>query len=245
MEKQHFTGSIDMHCHILPHLDDGADNLMETLQMLRQAAEQGIEAIIATPHFHPQACENTPQKIQQRLEEVQTAAAGIEGAPALYLGEELYYHLEVVERLENHDILTLAGSCYVLIEFPLDVSPNQIREAIQNLLMGGYRPIIAHVERYACLRKDIKMLQELYEMGARIQVNADSLLQGTLGTRRFVKKVIDSELLHFMATDAHGAKYRPICLAKAWKALQHRKNRKYAQKILIENPGSILNNEDI
>ena len=199
----------DIHCHILPGIDDGAKSLKEAKQMLSLAQSDGIRNIICTPHYHIGRVKASAEDCMQAFEEL-TAYAG-EKFPdlTLYLGQELYYYSETVEKLKNGELLTLADTDYILLEYSHTTQYEVIRDSINETYRAGFLPIIAHIERYPCLTGDIDKVKRLVRSGAYLQVNAETLLLPfTNSLRRFAVKLLKEDLVHFIASDAHSTQTR-------------------------------------
>jgi Capsular polysaccharide biosynthesis protein len=202
----------DIHSHLLPGIDDGAADWDETRQMLQLAYEQGIHTIIATPHFSRRHETGHLRELAGRL-----AAEARKIAPdyRIYLGQELMYFDSLVEFLERGDALTLADTRYVLVEFRPDVTYKNLYQWIRKLLMAGYHPVIAHVERYLSLRKDDR-LRELIQAGCYLQMNYSSLNGAFFHPDiRWCRNQLRNNLIHFMATDMHHINYRAPVIRKS------------------------------
>ena len=168
-------GFIDMHCHILPGVDDGAKDIKETKEMLRIAYEEGIRCIIATPHHHPKRGKESPKILRRQAKLVREAAHEIDEHFRIYLGTEIFFGQDVPDKLEAGEILSMNNRDYVLVEFSPSDTYAYIRQSLQQMQMAGYEVILAHVERYNCIIKEIELAEQLWEMGIRLQVNADSI----------------------------------------------------------------------
>ena len=166
---------IDIHCHVLPEVDDGAKNIEQSLEMLRIAAKDGITDIIATPHFHYRRGHASPEEIRRKVQELNAASRKDGVNITVYPGNELYYTHELLEKVKAGEALTLADSDYVLLEFSPDVEKSKLQRAVYKFLGEGYYPIIAHMERYEAFRKDREFTYTIEEMGAYYQINAGSL----------------------------------------------------------------------
>ena len=165
----------DMHCHILPGLDDGSKSMEETMEALREASRQGITSVIATPHYYPGRYEPDAGEVLHAWRQVKQRIS-LEGLPlALYPGQECFYYSGLLEQLEEGEVLTLARSLYVLVEFDPECPYLQLLQGLTELQQGGYYPVLAHFERYKCLR-DIQRLYELKSRGIWLQMNFDTLL---------------------------------------------------------------------
>lgn len=232
---------IDIHNHCLPNVDDGADSIEETLEILRSEYEQGIRDVIATPHYKKPGRGRTKKEIRQVISSIQDALRKEHIDIHLHIGCELFYSSRCIEYLQKDIVATLADSKYVLVEFYPDEDYRKIREGIYELVAAGYRPILAHVERYDSLASIDKVI-EVIELGASIQVNADAVL-GKEGIRVawYVHKLLKNHLVHFVATDAHDSKKRKPRLLECEKSLEKKYGIQYAEELCILNPKRILN----
>lgn len=128
---------------------------------------------------------------------------------SLYLGCELHSNMDLQDILEKRKYVTMAGSSYVLLEFSEGDSAQHIRERVYNVLSCGYEPIIAHVERYQATVKSVGFSSDLVDMGARLQVNVESILgKYTWGAKRYCRKLMKEDLLGFVGSDSHNTKTR-------------------------------------
>ena len=232
---------VDTHCHILPEVDDGPRNMEETRQMLQEAYEDGIRYIIATPHHHPRRGRKSPKQLRRQLKLVREEAAQISDELRIYLGTEIYFGQDIPERLREELILTMNRTKYVLVEFSPGDPFDYICQRIQQIQMKGYEVILAHIERYQCMYKNIENVEHLKHMGVRIQVNADSIT-GESGwkAKRFVRRLIDERLVFCVGTDAHDPKRRPPRMKKAAEYVEKRCGEDYARRIFFSNPRIML-----
>ena len=201
---------IDIHTHVLPGVDDGAGDWDTCLEMLKQSAESGVEAVIATPHYIPWKSNTAPDELQelcQKAKEKLFQKTGI--TMDIYAGHEIYYSVGVIDRLKEGAILTLAGSRHILVEFRTSVAYHIMSRAVQEFRQAGYVPIIAHVERYMCLEKKGRV-EALKEQGALCQMNVEAL-QGNFfdSESRRAKKMIAKKQIDFLASDMHNLTSRP------------------------------------
>lgn len=203
-EKTKKTGFIDIHSHIMQAVDDGAKDMEESIAMLHQAKQEGITAIILTSHQKPTQCCVSVSGIQERIDQLCRELEKQDICMELYAGSELFYSHDLQRRLINGEVCTLAGSAYVLVEFFPSESWQYIRDGLYRLVCTGYRPIVAHAERYVQLMSVLERLQKLVEMGCYIKVNADSVMgEYGFGMKRKVRNLLKAELVHFVTTDAH------------------------------------------
>lgn len=187
---------IDMHCHILPGVDDGAKDLAETKKMLEIAYAEGIRCIIATPHHHPHRGKASVENLRERAKLVREAAHEIDERFRVYLGTEVYFGQDVADKLKEGKILSMNRREYVLVEFPPSQTYSYIRQGIQQLQFAGYEVILAHVERYHCIAENVELAEELYDMGVNLQVNADSITGGSgRKIRKFIEELMNRDLV--------------------------------------------------
>lgn len=232
---------VDTHCHILPEVDDGAQNIEETRQMLKQAYDDGIRYIIATPHHHPRRGRKPPGQLRRQLKVVREEAARISDELRIYLGTEIYFGQDIPEKLREEKILTMNRTRYVLVEFSPADPFEYICQGIQQIQMKGYEVILAHIERYQCMYKGIEKAEHLKHMGVQIQVNADSIT-GESGwkAKRFVRQLLDNRLVFCVGTDAHNPKRRPPRMKKAAEYVEKKCGEDYARRIFFSNPRIML-----
>lgn len=236
---------IDMHCHILPGIDDGARNEGSMERMFRIANTEGIEAIVATPHY-------TLGEDEKKLEAIKTKYALARKAwkkrgsqKELYLGNELLWEDGIVEALDNGKALTMNGTSYVLVEFLPDAGDTYIENAVRRLQYAGYLPIIAHVERYERLQSR-KVLQRLVDMGVYLQVNVSTVLgkHGFLLKHRMLRWMQEG-LIHFVGTDAHNSKTRRPEIQECAQYLEKKLGVTKTRQILEKNPMRMLEGEKL
>ncbi len=239
-------GYIDIHSHILPGIDDGAKNFDMSMEMLEIAQQNGIKDIILTPHHKPMRRNAGVEAIRALAGQLQEKAdqAGME--IKLHTGNEIYYSSETVGILEEKQACTMADSDYVLVEFgPMD-GIEHIRGGIYQVLSAGYRPILAHAERYENVCKDVGRVEDLIAMGCYIQVNGGSIIgQYGLGTKQILRKMLKKRLIHFVATDAHGSGKRKPEMAECAHYLEKKYGKEYMERLLRFNPSQVIANRYI
>ncbi|MCP3739694.1 tyrosine-protein phosphatase [Rossellomorea sp. BNER] len=208
---------IDLHCHILPGIDDGAPDLTHSLIMAQAAAEEGIRQIVATPHHQDGKYVNNKKDVIQLVEQL-NGKLKEENIPVTILpGQEIRLFGELINEINNGQYLPLnQNGPYLLIELPTSHVPRYTDELFFNLQVKGYIPIIAHPERNREIADHPDRLFELINKGACSQVTALSVAGG------FGKKVqklslslLEHNLAHFVASDAHNTKTRPFKMEKA------------------------------
>lgn len=233
---------VDIHCHILPGVDDGSHDKKQSYRMLDLAWKNGIRTIIATPHFMPEGHRPSVRTLLRLVEELQRYADERQYNITIHEGNEIYYHEEVPELLERGEILSLAGSDHVLVEFSPADDARYIRNALADILSTGYEPILAHVERYMSLcRKPYDRIGELREMGVLIQVNANSI-EGKLGAvaKKTAHDLLKRQWVDFVATDAHSDHLRSHAIGDCVKLLRKKYPAEYVEDILGGNARRLL-----
>lgn len=243
MRKERY---IDIHSHILPGIDDGSESMDETIRMLHIAANEGITTIIATPHYEAGRNNYPVEHLRYITKQVQHEADKIDKDFRIFLGNELYYSESIVEDLKSGKALTLAGSRYVLVEFPCTVGFKAIYRGLNKFIYNGYIPILAHVERYHCIYKRPELVNELVEMGCYTQMNCHSVMGGLLDMEAsYNRKLLNYDLIQFVGSDSHSDKERAPMMEKAIKHLYKKCDDSLINKIVLINPRKILENSYI
>lgn len=232
---------IDIHCHLLPGVDDGAPDTETACQLLRMAQEDGTGALVLTPHYRGRYRQNSPQLLRQVFDQLtQSAPEGLE----LYLGSEVAFEKDIGEKLSEGRILTLNDSRYVLLEFDYSATCRQAADAVMELVGAGKVPIIAHLERYGAISKDRHCVDMLLGMGALIQINADSILgRWGFSVKRFCHWLLRTRRAHFVASDAHDAADRPPKLKACFDLVQKKYGPDYAAALFRDNARVVLTGE--
>ena len=240
------NGYVDMHSHILFEVDDGAHSLEESAAMLKMAYDEGVRTMYATPHYGSGKEHYDRELLNRRYDKVKEIAAGVgEEGINLILGNEITYSSGVVDALERGDALTMGNSRYVLIEFDYEVSYKELYKGLQQLINAGYRPILAHIERYYCLNKRYDLILSIRELGVALQINAASVLPKLSSEAKFCRKLIRVGYIHFLGSDCHSEVWRPPIMKKAVELLERKTPEKYLLRILRTNPVKLINNEFI
>lgn len=231
----------DVHCHMVPGVDDGAADLEESLAMLKMQHEDGVRKIIITPHYRRRMFETPAKKVHEQFLKLQEATKKEYPDMSLYLGCELHSNMDLQDILEKRKYVTMAGSSYVLLEFSEGDSAQHIRERVYNVLSCGYEPIIAHVERYQATVKSVGFSSDLVDMGARLQVNVESILgKYTWGAKRYCRKLMKEDLLGFVGSDSHNTKTRIPNIGAGAAYVSKKMGEAYAERIFHDNPMEIL-----
>lgn len=201
-------GLVDLHCHLLPGLDDGARDEHEALEMLRMAVEDGITTIVATPHAHRAGAAETLHAVEHVRMLAQDAGLSLQILP----GQEARLSSELIEQIAAGEVLTLNQRGYLLIEWPFTEQwPAQVVErATERLLDAGLLLVLAHAERSRVVQQNPAVLEQQIARGVIVQLNASSLT-GYEGMRaqQVAELLLRRRMAHVIASDAHNAQYRP------------------------------------
>lgn len=239
-------GITDIHNHILPGIDDGAEGREEAADMLMNLSDEGITAVVATPHYHVGSYAANVERRERAYDILTEECSRLKLDIWVYKGNEIYYGSRAMEDLLNKQVWTMGGSNYVLMEFSPYGSYNDIRQGLNYTIREGFRPILAHAERYHELVKQSQYVDELVEMGVYIQLNSRSIM-GSSGTKvkSFCKRLLKDDMVHFVASDAHGARSRKCELKGCADYLEKKFGLEYANKIFRDNPNKMILNEYI
>ena len=209
--------------------------------MLDAAYLDGTRYLCLTPHFHPGYYGNNQEKSRLSFERLRDYAQKHYTDLTLTLGNELHYERGCVSWLEDEKCRSLNDTKYVLIDFRSDETKYNISDGLDSLLRAGYTPILAHAERYDKIRNDQKFLSKYKRSGILIQVNAGSLF-GVFGLKasRAAKKLIKSKLADFLSSDAHDLEARAPGLKEAYKYIESKCGKDYADAICFSNAHRLI-----
>ncbi len=239
---------VDIHCHILPGLDDGADNIEESIRMARLAVDGGTQVIVVTPHSNiPDSFQNYFGKTYAEVFKEFRLRLRAENIPLKILpGHEIFATGNFIELIKKKRLLTLNDSDYPLVEFAFTEPAGSVYSKLQLLLAEGFTPIVAHPERYAFVAEDDSAPFRLKNMGCLLQINKGSL-KGAFGKNAYVasSNMISYELADFIASDAHSPYMRTPFLADALEMLSEIHSPEYAERLLVRNPALVLLNKKI
>ena len=239
---------IDTHAHILPGIDDGADNLDESLDMARLAVSEGVRTMLTTSHSAEWLRLGPLARMQAEIATVQTALDSAAIPLTLLPGLEIYMTPETPGDLAAGRVWPLAGSHYVLVELDFQPWPTFAEQVFFQLQVAGYWPILAHPERYTAVQHDPGLMAALAERGVLGQVTARSLAGGNgPAVQECAFALLDHGLVQFMASDGHGTLEgkRPPTLTAGLAVATKRIGREAAEALLITNPQHILDDRPL
>lgn len=208
---------IDLHCHILPGVDDGAQSLSDSINMAKIAIEQGIHKIVATPHHLNNSYENPKQSIIERVQLLNEALHKEKIELEVLPGQEVRIHGEMIDGFLKEEILPVNHTPYILVEFPSNHVPRYTEKLFYNLQMKGLIPVIVHPERNQEIIERSDILYQLVKKGALTQITAASIC-GDFGKkiRNFSLQLVEANLTHFIASDAHNITNRGFKMREAF-----------------------------
>lgn len=230
---------VDIHSHILPSIDDGAQSLEEALSMAEIAADSGINHMVASSHgnYFPY----TLDEYWEQFEKLQSCIRQRHIPLTLYPGMEIYVDDDVSPLLEQRELLTLNRTNYLLIEFPFEENAKKVQKNIARLQEKGYNIVLAHPERYLFIQKDPEFAYYLEETGCVLQLNQGSLL-GDFGgrARTLARQLLADGVVGVIATDAHDTEDRAPTADSVLNYLIMNYGGAQAHLWLSENPSRIL-----
>lgn len=234
---------IDLHSHILPGVDDGAQTIDEALAIGRMAQADGIEVMACSPHFMPGMYDNEAQDIRARVRHLNEVfeREGLE--LALVVGSDAHVRPDFVDCLRQGRLLTLHDSRYVLIEPPHHLMPPRLEDLMFNISVAGYVPVLTHPERLRWIEQNYAVIERLAAAGVWMQITAGSL-SGRFGKRPryWAERMLSEGLVSILATDAHNTRSRPPLLAEAHDIARQRLGSSEADHLVRTRPALILEN---
>lgn len=232
---------IDLHCHLLPAIDDGATDLVMSLEMARMAVADGIRVTACTPHIYPGLYENDGPGIRRAIAALQRVLDDEGIALRLVEGADVHLAHGLVRGIREGRVPTLAGSRYLLFEPPHHVAPPRFEETLFELMAAGYIPVITHPERLTWVEQHYEMFERLVERGVLMQITAGALT-GRYGprVRYWGEKFVGEGRAHILATDAHHPARRPPLLAEARDAAARLVGAEEAGHMVCTRPTAIL-----
>ncbi len=232
----------DIHSHLLPGIDDGSDSWDTTMKMIRISWKSGVRKIIATPHNLPWEKKHNTSKVAELCREAERRARDDLQMPMkIYPGQEIFFHRDTIHDLDEGNALTLGQSNYVLVEFPENVPYEELKYGVVQLTRQGYQPILAHFERFPCLRKSGRV-DEIRELGIRIQSNIHAMRNfGRFSAdRRWLKSQYKNHKIDFIASDMHNLSSRRPIEPEDLEWYQKNLPELYVNKLFWKNAQAVL-----
>ena len=237
---------IDFHTHIIPGIDDGSRNVNETFNLIKEAYEAGFKKIISTSHYLENRYEIKDEDRKTLLNAISHKAKSETPEMEFYLGSEIFVTYNIVELLKEKKASTINNTSYVLFELPMENNILGLKEILFKLAETGYKPIIAHPERYRFFQKNPNLLIELIEMGTLFQSNFGSLI-GIYGqeAKKIAKRMLQANMIHFLGSDIHRENTIYKRMPEIMIALKDIISQREIEELTRVNAEYILNNEEI
>lgn len=238
---------VDIHCHILPGVDDGAQSLSEALEMARLAADCGVTDLVATSHFRGDEMEmDRLAEMYRRFQRLEELLRREEIPLRLHLGAEILCSEETVDLARQKQLPTIGNTQYVLCEFYFNAEYEYMDDILEQIAAAGYRPVVAHPERYGAIQRDPWRIQRWFHRGYVIQVNKGSVL-GAFGDgpREVARWILRQGFAHLLASDAHSPLRRTTDMSRLRAWLEERYPPAYIRLLLEENPGRVIRGADM
>lgn len=230
---------IDIHCHPLPGVDDGAKSFEIAVAMCQMAATDGTTHLVATPHSNYKYAFD-PEANRVKLAELQAAVGE---SPRLLPGCDFHLSYENIQKLtQGGSGFTINGSAYLLVEFAEHFVPEQMDHVFYEIEVAGFIPILTHPERNSTFQAKPELLYHWATRGCLVQVTAKSYLGG-FGSRAqaLAEQWLDRNLIHFFASDAHDLVYRPPGLSACYEKVAAARGKDVADLLLVKNPSAVVN----
>ncbi len=229
---------IDIHCHPLTGVDDGAETFETSIAMCKMAAADGITHLVATPHCNYKY-RFQPELNRTKIRELQAAVGE---TPKLHLGCDFHLSYDNIRQLiDNGADFTINGTTNVLVEFGDQFIPEQLDQVFYDIQVAGLTPILTHPERNAVFRGKPELIYRWVTRGCLVQITAQSYTGGFGRTaQKFAELWLDRNLVHFFASDAHDLEHRPPKLSECYKKLVETKGQEVADRLLKKNPEAII-----
>lgn len=225
---------VDIHCHILPGMDDGAETIEQSVEMAEMAIADGITHVVGTPHanaeyrFDPAVIRQRRDELRERVGNRLTVATGC----------DFHLNFENLQDLRaNPAKYTINQKNYLLVEFADFSIPPSTNDTLHQLLLLGVSPIITHPERNRLIRSKPEMLRKWLRQGCYVQITAQSLLGGFgESTQKQAEEWLEQDMVHFFASDAHNTSKRPLRLRQAFEAVAEKRGEGVARALFFDNP---------
>ena len=232
---------IDIHQHLIYGMDDGAKNRKRMFRMLDASAKQGVGIIVATVHVTPGAMNLDMDVYRERLAEANEYCRRKGLNLKVCSGSEILYTSDTVRCLFKKRIPTIAHRRTVLLEFPIDVEFEDMVKAVRSLRNNGYQIVLAHAERYYCLRKIVRVIHLREQYDVMIQINAHTVVsRGSIFDMIWKYRMFKGKLVDVVASDSHNLTSRPNYMKEAYLYIKYKYGVKTAKRLCVRNPYKVV-----
>ncbi len=234
---------IDLHCHMLPGIDDGAMDLSVSLAMARMFVADGVTVVACTPHILPGLYHNTGPQIKQAIAALQAELNQADIPLQLTSGADNHVVPDFVAGLQSGHLLSLGDTRYVLVEPPHHTAPARLEDLFFEIMVAGYVPILTHPERLTWIRSHYEIFQRMANAGVWMQLTAGSLIGAFgRGPKYWSEKMIGEGIVQIISTDAHDMKGRPPILGKGRRAAAKLVGETEAEHMVLTRPQGVIAN---
>ncbi|MGM9681694.1 MAG: tyrosine-protein phosphatase [Eubacteriales bacterium] len=246
----HIVGNsmFDIHCHILPGVDDGSGNTSDSIEMARLAHSSGVLGIIATPHCNlPGVIKNYwSDDMSEKVDRLQQKFRQLGIPVSVYPGQEVFLSSGYLEMLRMGKLIGLNRSAYLLVEFAMEEDSREAYRKLQQITAEGYTPVVAHPERYGFVQEQKDAPSRIKEVGGLLQLNKGSI-KGSFGTATMetAHRILRRHQADFVASDAHSQYRRTPYLAEIHEMISECYSFDYADLLLKVNPSKVIENSEI
>ncbi len=239
--------AIDIHSHIFPGVDDGSPDMEESLRMAELACSGGSRIVVATPHFNPSdpyaVSFLSNKSMRKELSRFRKLLSERDIPLTIACGMELLCTEDAMDAVLDKRVVTLNKTDYLLVEFLFDSDPAFVIYMLKSLSEIGIIPVLAHPERYFFVQRDPQMIYDWVLSGCIMQCNRGSVLGGFgKAEQDTVMALLDRDLVHCIASDAHGSSSRIPYMADVYDFIENRYGKMRAKRLMFDNPGKILMN---
>ncbi len=234
---------VDVHCHLLPNVDDGAKSLEIAQEMCRVAQQDGITHIVCTPHANDEFRYDRASHVKA----VEGLQASVGTGLKLSLGCDFHFSYDNIQSLmSDADEYLIGDGDYLLVELSDFVMSPAVFQSLERLVGMGIRPIITHPERNLMLQRHADRVIQFAEKGCAIQVTANSFTgHWGEGPRKMAHWLLEQRAVHVIATDAHDPKFRPPILSEARRIVAETHGQDTADALVVHNPAAIVSGEPL
>ncbi len=234
-------GYIDIHTHIIPGIDDGSKSNNESVEMLKQAYAAGVTTLIATPHFSKGFCDYNTEDIRRYCKALEKyAKKNIHADFRILAGQEIFYNEKSLEMIRNGEVIALADTNYILLEFAPEITYITMFQALREIAMTAYFPVLAHVERYACLREPGN-IEELRQLGVMLQMNYAHVGGKWYDqTTKWCRRMLREGYIDVLSTDMHNSTDRGPRMDRALAWMEEHLDEEYILELTEQNAQTII-----
>ncbi len=228
---------IDIHCHMLPSIDDGATDIETALCMAQMAVDDGITKTVCTPHIYPGVFENTKQIIHNAVEDFKKELLEADIPLELAFAADTHMAPDLIEGIRSDRIPTINGSRYLLFEPPHNIAPPRFEEFVFSLMAQDIIPVITHPERLKWINTHYDVFINVARRGAWLQITGGAVT-GKFGkkVRYWAERMLDERVVHVLATDAHNIRHRPPILSEACAAAERFMSPEEVKLMVYDRP---------